>query len=64
MKVGNKYKKFALMSDKEKAIRKQAARAFRQMLLKAREVCIETAAGMNAGRVELTCATQEATDGR
>jgi len=54
-KIGtNKYKKVALMSPHEKAVRTAALRSFREMLLEAKRVCIAKAAQMNAGRMELT----------
>jgi len=53
LKSGKKYKKFALMSDKEKTVVTASKRSFRQMVLKARDACIDKANKMNAGRMEL-----------
>jgi len=63
LKVGNKYKPFACLSEKERAVRTASLRAFRQMLLKAREVCLQKAIKADAGRMELTDVQKEATDG-
>jgi hypothetical protein len=64
LKSGNKYKKVAAMSDGEKAVRTASLRAFRQMVLNARDVCIQKAEKMGAGRVELTSQQQETLHGR
>lgn len=63
-KDGSKYKKFALMSDKEKAVRTASLRAFRQMILRAYQACISKAEEMNAGRFELIDLGKESNDGR
>jgi hypothetical protein len=64
IKSGGAYKKFALHSDQEKEARTSAMKAYRQMLLRARELCIEEAARMGAGEMELTDVLQEFTNGR
>jgi hypothetical protein len=54
VKSGGAYKQFALHSSREKAARTLAMKSYREMLLRARELCIREAALMGAGRMELT----------
>jgi hypothetical protein len=63
LKSGKKYKKVALMNEREKAVRSAALRSFREMLLRAKEACIAKATEMGAGYMELTN-VKEMSDGR
>lgn len=54
VKSGNAYKQFALHSSHEKAARTSAMKSYREMLLRARKLCIKDAARMGASRMELT----------
>lgn len=64
VKAGNKYKKFAVYDARQKSARTLAMKAFRQLLLRCRDLCIEQAERMGAGQLELTTFAEEATDGR
>ena len=64
VKSGGAYKQFALHNSHEKAARTLAMKSYREMLLRARELCIKEAARMGAGRMELTDVLQEVTHGR
>jgi hypothetical protein len=61
---GKSYKKVALMNEREKAVRSAALRSFREMLLRAKEVCIAKATEMGAGHMELTDVMDEVGHGR
>lgn len=63
IKNGAKYKKVALLSDKERACRTAALKSLREVLLRARDLCLLHAQKMGAGTLELTDCEQEATDG-
>ena len=54
LKVGNKYKKVAHMSDKEKQARTAGLKVVRSRLRDARLLCIKELVRINAGRMELT----------
>jgi hypothetical protein len=59
VKSGAAYKQFALHSSNEKAARTSAMKSYREMLIRARELCIKEASRMGAGRMELTDVSQE-----
>lgn len=63
IKSGGRYKKFSHMNDKEKAARTSGMRSFRNMLLRARDLCMAHAREIGAGTKELTDIHTEATDG-
>lgn len=63
LKIGNKYKKVAHMSDKEKQARTAGLNVLRNRLRDARLLCIKEFEKMNAGRMELTD-TKDASDVR
>ncbi len=62
LRDGNKYKKVAQMSDKEKEARTAGLKVVRNRLRDARALCIKEFERMKAGRMELT--DTEATDGQ
>lgn len=64
VKVGNKYKKFAVYDAKQKAAHAGATKCFRQQLLHCRKLCIEQAHWMAAGTLELTQTEHEVHGGR
>lgn len=64
VKVGNKYKKFAVYDAKQKAAHAGATKCFRQQLLRCRDLCIEQAHRMAAGTLELTQTEHEVHGGR
>lgn len=63
VKSGGAYKKFAFHSNQEKEARTSAMKSYRQVLLRAREMCIRQAACMGAGEMELTEVLEESTHG-
>jgi len=63
VKSGGAYKQFALHNSDEKAARTLAMKSYREMLLRARELCIKEASRMGAGQMELTDVPQEMTHG-
>jgi hypothetical protein len=63
VKSGVAYKKFAFYTDAQKAARTSAMKSYREMLLRARDLCIKEAARIGHGQLELANALEEATDG-
>lgn len=64
VKSGGAYTKFAFYTDAQKAARTSAMKSYREMLLRARDLCIKEAARMGAGQLELSEVLQEASHGR
>lgn len=63
VKVGNKYKKFAVYDARQKASRTLAMKSFRQLLLRCRDLCLNEAQRMNAGHLELSEIADEVSNG-
>ena len=64
VKDGNRYKKFAVYDSSQKASRALAMKSFRQLLLRCRDLCLEQAARMGAGQLEMTLVADEVAHGR
>ena len=64
VKSGGAYKKFAFYTDAQKAARTSAMKSYREMLLRARDLCIKEASRMGAGQLELSEVLQEVSHGR
>jgi hypothetical protein len=64
VKSGGAYKKFAFYTDAQKASRTSAMKSYREMLLRARDLCVEEASRMGAGELELSEVLQEVSHGR
>jgi len=64
LKNGSKYKKFAVYSDREKAARTAAMKAYRELILRCRDCCLSMAEEKGAGVFELTDRPEETSNGR